>query len=135
MRKAAPSITNVVTFPPPCAGALSKARSGERKRVTGNVLKFSGKQKYNYDRAALLVEWQEYMQRFSLDLYRRVCNGEVTGLMVATSTDGPDETFHFSGLGLFYEEPNLGIYVAHELEKSLKQVLEDGPVKAWEPHE
>ncbi|VTU20162.1 hypothetical protein SRS16CHR_02587 [Variovorax sp. SRS16] len=107
--------SNVLSFP---RVALTTGRRRGRTRVSGNVLKFTGTKRYNYDRGEALRKWQNSMAKAVMDLWQQIQEGEITGMvLVTTPTDG--KKYRWRAGGVFIEDKDTGRAVLVEVAKEL----------------
>lgn len=74
-----------------------------RKAKQSNVLRFTGKKQFVFDRSSVLTKWAPALQATINDLQRRLDVGDLTGLMVVTTTDR-GHVYDYSVDGVYCED-------------------------------
>lgn len=105
MRKAvqATTMNNVLIFPRAHGEPQSRPVRQNRTAKRSNVLKFTGKKQFVFDRSRVLTDWAPAMQATISGLQRRLDVGDLTGLMVVATNDR-GHVYDYSVDGVYCED-------------------------------
>jgi hypothetical protein len=96
------------------------------RRSTGEVLQFAGVKRFNYDRDEVLEKWQEDMRDIAWQLLVDIGAGKITGLMVATTTNGQDDGPRDAvASGIFAEDLGWAADIAEQMGRGLRRSCDD----------
>lgn len=102
---------NVIRLP----SRPSVARPKKFLRRQKNVVLFTGKKRFLYDRDEVVAHHMQEMTSTLISLLVRVGQGEITGLLIAAVEGHQGDPGKLSAQGIFVDEPEFAVCVAEQM--------------------